>query len=412
MLNKKIKLVKFFLFNLLLFTLIFSQVCSAEELGQFGEQKIKLQAVLTPPYVVGPGDQLTITDRTLKELFGQVERYDLVVSADGYISIPLPDGKQVNILVAGHTLDEVSEEVRKLFAKTLKNPLVFVQISKYRPVNVYIGGEVVNPGVYKVETTSTNVEGGSASSNSTFNLSLTQAIQLAGGLKPRADITSIHVTRGVNNEKKILNLKSLVVGESILDDTNLLPGDTVYVPLTVSEEDQAQTHVRLLGKLAYQEIPVNVVGEVKTSGSFTLPNDATLLDALGKAGGLNNVGSLKLVRLSRFENDGVYRTHEINIHDLIMKGSSFDQIAIKPSDTIEFIPSKGKETRHFMRDVAPNLVSTAFSTVLGSLGNFIVQDNLFDRNARLRNGGLSLGGGGNPITILGKRLYNNSNSNE
>jgi len=407
------KTVKLILLSLTLILLV-NQTSYAFEENENFPRKIKLQAVLTPPYVIGPGDQLTVTDRTLKELFGQVEKYDLVVSADGYISIPLPDGKQENLLVAGHTLDQFSEEVRRLFGKTLKNPLVFVQISKYRPVNVYIGGEVAKPGVYKIETTSTSVEGGSASSNSTFNLSLTQALQIAGGLKPRADITSVLVTRGTNAERKVLNLKSLVIGESILDDTNLLPGDTIYVPVTGEVENQAQTHVRLLGKLAYQEVPVNVTGEVKTGGSFILPNDATLLDALGKAGGLNNVGTLKTVRLSRFETDGVYRTHEISIHDLIMKGSDFGQIAVRPNDTIEFVPSAGKEVRRFFRDIAPNVLGTAVGSALGSLGNFVVQDNLFNRQSNLQNSAFSFGngGGGNPITILGGNRLFKSNTNE
>src|SRR3989338_321149 len=192
--------------------------------------KIKLRAVLTPPYVLGPGDQLTVIDRTLRELFGQVERYDLVVSGDGYISIPLPDGTQENILAAGYTLDELSGEIRTLFSKTLRNPLVFVQISRYRPINVYIGGEVLKPGVYKIETSTTQEKGGSTSSSlNTFGLSLTQAIQLAGGLKPRANIKSIFITRGTNSEKKVIDLKGLILGESTLEDVNLHPGDAIFI---------------------------------------------------------------------------------------------------------------------------------------------------------------------------------------
>src|SRR3989338_5129663 len=53
------------------------------------EKKLKLKITLTPSYIIGPGDQISITDRTLRDLFGQVERYDVTVSSDGYISIPL-----------------------------------------------------------------------------------------------------------------------------------------------------------------------------------------------------------------------------------------------------------------------------------------------------------------------------------
>ena len=352
--------------------------------------KIKLQAILTPPYIIGPGDQITVTDRTLRDLFGQVEKYDLVVSSDGYISIPLPDGTQQNLLAAGLTLEELSNDVRELFSKTLRNPLVFLQISRYRPINVYIGGAVVKPGVYKVETTTTQ-EGGktSASTLNTFGLSLTQAIQLAGGVRARGDIKNITVTKGVSVTKKIIDLKEIITGNDPSQDINLQPGDTVFVPFTDNIENQAQTHVLLLGKLAYQEIPVNIVGEVKKSGSYLLSNDSTLVDAIGNAGGLNEVGTMKKIRLSRFDSTGIYRTDEINIHDILEKGISFDEIAIRPNDTIEFVPSKGKEFRHFFRDVGNVLISS----IIGIAGSYIVQDNLLNRlkrgsNARLNNSGL------------------------
>ena len=131
----------------------------------------------------------------------------------------------------------------------------------------------------------------------------------------------------------------------------------------------------MLGKLAYQEIPVSIVGEVKSAGNYILPNDATLLDAIGMAGGLNEVGSLKKIRLSRFDENGIYRTFNINVHDLIHKGVPFDAIALRPGDSIELEPSKGKEIRHFIRDRAGDVDAALFQ----GLSTFIVQDNLVSR---------------------------------
>ena len=376
--------------------------------------RVKLQAVLTPPYVIGPGDQLSITDRTLREDFGLVEKYDVVVSADGYISIPLPDGKQESLLAAGYTLDELSTEVRDLFGRTLKNPLVYVQISKYRPINVYIGGQVVKPGVYKVESTSTQEEGGTTSTNSlnTFGLSLAQSLQLAGGLKPLADITNITVTRGANSEKKVINLKELITGTITYDDINIQPGDAIFVSDTADIEKQAQTYVRLLGKLAYQEMPVSVVGEVKSAGSFDLDNDATLLDAIGKAGGLNEFGTYKKIRLSRYDENGVYMTYYLNAHDLIHDGTAFGEIALRPHDVVEMIPSKGKLVRNYFKDVSKQALTYSIQSAALSAGQFVVQDNLFQRQAQLQRslrfplGGL--GGLGGITLINGERKANDS----
>lgn len=376
--------------------------------------KIKLQAVLTPPYVIGPGDQLTITDRTLREDFGLVEKYDVVVSADGYISIPLPDGKQEGLLAAGYTLDELSGEVRNLFGRTLRNPLVYVQISKYRPINVYIGGQVVKPGVYKIESTSTQEEGGTTSTSAlnTFGLSLTQSLQLAGGLKPLADITAIVVTRGANAEKKIVNLRDLITGTITYDDVNIQPGDAIFVPDTTDVEKQAQNYVRLLGKLAYQEMPVSVVGEVEKPGSFKLENDATLLDAIGNAGGLNEFGTYKKIRLSRYDENGVYMTFYLNAHDLIHDGTAFGEIALRPHDVIEMIPSKGKLVRNYFKDVSKQSLSLIVQSAAISAGQFFVQDNIFQRQSKLQRSlrfPLGLGGGGGGITLIqGQRKADDS----
>ena len=396
--TKKIKNKHSFLNFILVLILLFNQIAFAQEEAstKIGDlNKVKLQAVLTPPYVIGPGDQLTIIDRTLREVFGQVEQYNITVSADGYISIPLPDGTQESILAAGSTLEELSGEVRKLFSKTLKNPLVYIQINKYRAINIYIGGEVVKPGVYKIET-----------SLASDVVPLTQAIQLAGGLKPRADIKNITVTRGANLEKKIIDLKAFITGNSESYDINLQPGDTIFVKAAENVEDQAQSYIPLLGKLAFQDVSVNVVGEVSTAGNFIFPNDATLLDAIGKAGGISEVGTLEKIRLSRYDEDGVYRTHDINIHNLIFRGSSFDEISLRPNDTVEVLASKGKVTRHFFREIANNLISLSAAGLTTGFANFAVQDNLLNRLGR-GGGKRSLPGNTTPITIIGgKRVFN------
>jgi polysaccharide export outer membrane protein len=365
--------------------------------------KVKLQAILTPPYVIGPGDQLSIIDRTLREIFGQIEQFNVTVSADGYISVPKPDGTQANILAAGSTLEELSKEVRESFGEVLKNPLVFVQILRYRPINIYIGGEVVKPGVYKIESTSVSEKGGSTSSSlNTFGLSLTEAIQLAGGLKPRANVKSIVVTRGSNFDKKEVDLLAVLTGKDTSQDIILQPGDAIYVPPAENTQDQAQNHVLLLGKIAYQEVPVNVIGEVKGGGNFSLSNDATIIDALGKAGGLSNVATLGKVKLSRYDEAGVYMTYYLNVKDLLLMGATFEQLSLRPNDTIEVLASKGKVTRKFFKDTANTTLALVIGATAQTFGQFAVQDNLLNRQLRgTRGAPLSTLPSTTSITVIG-----------
>ncbi len=345
--ENKIRLQKISIILCLIFWFIFYKPI------QTYAQELKSKISLTPSYIIGPWDQLTITDKTLQELFGQSEKYDVTVASDGYISVPLPDGTQQSILAAGDTLDELAVDIRNLFGKTLKNPLVFIQISRYRPINVYIAGEIVKPGVYKVESTTTLSESEMITTAvvSTSGLTLTNAIQLAGGLKPRADITSVVLVRGLSSEKKVIDLKSFFNPESSVQDLSLQSGDTVYVPKTDRVENQAQNNVLLLGKLAYQEVPVSIVGEVKTPGGFIFSNDSTLFDALGKAGGLNVIGTLKKIKFSRYDEKGIFRSQELNIDELLQRGIKFEEIALRPNDVIEIESSKRKEARHLFRNM-------------------------------------------------------------
>lgn len=399
---------------ILVFTLMLNQLSFAQEIVDINEEtnkadldKVRLQAVLTPPYVIGPGDQLNIIDRTLKDVFGTIEQFNVTVSADGYITIPLPDGTQVNILAAGYTLDELSVEVRSLFGKTLKNPLVFVQILRYRPINLYIGGEIVKPGIYKVESTSSSEKGGSVSAGlNTFGLSITEAIQIAGGLKPRANIKEVTVTRGSNSEKEIVNLLALLTQNDTAQDISLQPGDAIFIPAAEKEEDQAQSYITLLGKLAFQDVPVNIVGQVKTPGNFSLTNDSTLLDAIGKAGGLSDIGTLTKIKLLRYDEKGIYRKFDLNVEELLRKGITFEQIALRPNDTIELEVSKKKSAQKFMRDTGKLIVPLVFSNFSNNVGQYILQDAFFARNrragnSRLTGAGLPFGTTDSSITIIG-----------
>lgn len=395
---------------LLCISILFNQITYAQESTIVTQEKssdikkVELQAVLTPPYVLGPGDGLTITDRTLKDIFGQVETFQVIVSADGYITVPLPDGTQENIIVAGSTLDEIAEQIRSLFGRTLINPLVFVQISKYRSINIYIGGEVVKSGVYKVDSSASD------------SFTLTAAIQLAGGLKPRADIRNIVVTRGASLEKKIIDLYQIVTGEDRYQDVNLQPGDAIFVSESNMLENQAQNNIPLLGRLAYQEVPVSVVGKVASPGSFTLANDATLIDALGKAGGIVDPGTLKKVRILRYDENGVYKTQKINVLDLLSKGTKADKIVLKPNDLIEIQTSPLKVAARYARDSTINLYSIALGGTISGFTGFLFQKKIleftFEQNKKNLRNALGVAGGilsppvDNSITIIESQRNN------
>ncbi|MDE6451751.1 MAG: polysaccharide biosynthesis/export family protein, partial [Odoribacter sp.] len=65
-----------------------------------------------------------------------------------------------------------------------------------------------------------------------------------------------------------------------------------------------------------RSIRVNVVGEVEMPGTYTLPSLASVLHAVYSAGGVNEIGSLRSVKVSR----GGQELVEVDVYDYLLKG--------------------------------------------------------------------------------------------
>ena len=143
-------------------------------------------------FLIGVGDKIVI------EVYNEP---DLTVRAridkSGVINFPLLG----HVMVLDKTPKQLAAKLEERFLDGyLVNPLVSVLVEEYRPF--YIQGEVRSPGVYP------------------FSLELTvdQAIAIAGGLKDRASRSGWYIIRGEN--------KTRVEAKK---ETKLLPGDVVTI---------------------------------------------------------------------------------------------------------------------------------------------------------------------------------------
>ncbi len=85
-----------------------------------------------------------------------------------------------------------------------------------------------------------------------------------------------------------------------------------------------------------RSIQVNVTGEVGASGTYTLPSLATLFHALYMAGGVNNLGTMRGVKVYR----GGKLFSEVDVYDYILNGKAEKDIALRDGDLIT-IPAYG-----------------------------------------------------------------------
>jgi polysaccharide biosynthesis/export protein len=162
-------------------------------------------AASDPEYRVGPGDKLRI--EVYKDL--QLSQ-SLQVRPDGKITLPLI----ADIQASGLTPIQLRDDLTSRLKEYITNPVVTVIVVEASAATAYVVGEVNHPGAV-------TLQGG--------QLTVLQAIALAGGLKDFANSKNIRILRksivGVSTIN--FNYKDAIRGAQ---SVYLRPGDTVVVP--------------------------------------------------------------------------------------------------------------------------------------------------------------------------------------
>ena len=171
-------------------------------------------------------------------------------------------------------------------------------------VDVALVGEVARPGAYKLG-------GQSASSRPT----LTEAIQVAGGITSLADIRQVEVrrqTRSGTEQAFKVDLWQVVQAGDLNQDVILQRGDRIVIP--TAQALSREESVRLAASnIAPSQIKVSIVGEVENPGSVEIPSGSTLNQAVLSAGGLNR-RARRTVALIRLNPNGSLTREEIKVN--------------------------------------------------------------------------------------------------
>jgi polysaccharide export outer membrane protein len=161
-----------------------------------------------PGYRLQAGDLLELHFRSNPELNEQE-----AIGPDGRISFlyaPL-------LPAAGHTVDELQQQVIAAYAKQLAKPAVTVALRSSVGTQVFVTGEVTAPGEVIVPG----------------QLSALEAVTKVGGFKVSAQEDDvILLRRDANNRPKAyaVNLRSAMLGQDPENDVVLQSDDIIYVP--------------------------------------------------------------------------------------------------------------------------------------------------------------------------------------
>jgi polysaccharide export outer membrane protein len=158
-------------------------------------------------YVIGPGDLLSIDVWKEEELSKQVS-----VRLDGKISLPLVNDVQA----AGLTSTELRNHLTEQYKDFVDVPEVAVTVIESRSKRIYLLGKVNAPGEYPLQK----------------DMTIVQAISLAGGLAEWADSSDVKLIRKIKGTEKTFRVDydAIVSGEDLAQNVQLQPDDTIFVP--------------------------------------------------------------------------------------------------------------------------------------------------------------------------------------
>ncbi|MFA6975397.1 MAG: SLBB domain-containing protein, partial [Mesotoga sp.] len=324
-------------------------------------------------YSVRPGDLLTVS------VYGSADlSSEALVGPDGTASVR-PLG---NVMLLGKTLEEIQSLLSSQFLSQgilTSKPQVTVSVKSFAPFMFYVLGEVSKPGAIEWHDTT---------------IGISQLLALAGGLRDGADLSSSFVV-GKDGSRKQIDLSSILYGgaaltERLLEGSTLFvpagarawimtmgefrsptlvkfnPGITLTQViaksggltegadneeiLLISDDIEGNTttinlNAILSGRDKDIQLPagsiviandsssksVKLLGEFNNPASIPYHEKLTLLQAIGKVGGLRQTASDELYILRI----GLTVPESVEVSSLF--SGSVEDISLNPGDTI-FVP--------------------------------------------------------------------------
>ncbi|MEX1322623.1 MAG: SLBB domain-containing protein [Synechococcaceae cyanobacterium] len=249
-------------------------------------------------YILGPGDGLQINFLAVPE-FSQM----LDILNDGTASLPLLG----TVRLEGLTLSQATLWLQSLYTAQLQRPDLQLSVARPRPLRVAIVGEVERPGIYTL-TNQANPSLTEAAVTNTGLPTLVDAIQQAGGITLRSDLSGVELQRRMPSQgeqrfkRTRVNLLSLITEGDLRQNPLLFDGDVIRLRRASEAIEPLATELGAT-TLAPQDITVNVVGEVKSPGAVSVPANTPLMKAILAAGDVSTwrakTSNIELVRLNR-----------------------------------------------------------------------------------------------------------------
>jgi protein involved in polysaccharide export with SLBB domain len=220
--------------------------------------------------LAGPVDEsykINAGDRLVLILTGDVEvAHTLDVTREGFIVIPQVGQLQVANLTLAQLQDLLYTRLGRVYSGVRRGPSATthfsVSLARLRINQVYVTGDVMRPGSYRVSSTGTAMT----------------ALYAAHGPTDNGGLRTIEVRRGGKTVSTLDVYDYLLHGDAS-HDVRLETGDIVFVPVHGPR--------------------VRIVGEVTRPATYELKPNETLADLIAAAGGFTAEASRRRVQIER-----------------------------------------------------------------------------------------------------------------
>jgi polysaccharide export outer membrane protein len=242
---------------------------------------------------------------------------DFVIDKDGAISYPLLG----RVEVAGLVPTDVAKKLQSLLgAGFIRRPEVSVRVKEYRSQPVLVLGEVVRPGIVSLRG----------------DRSVLTMLTAAGGLTPGAGHELVVARPPEGSESlAIERFNTVPVVPGLTDQTR--PTETEDLPpgaikgsdifratfRELARGNPEQNVILESGDLVYvpKAAQVFVAGQVARPGPLRYLDGMTVQDALQAAGGITERGSMRRLKVIRFE-EGKRREIKAKVLDVLKPGDT------------------------------------------------------------------------------------------
>lgn len=331
-------------------------------LAQSQDSSLPIEIQTTTP--LKPGDQIRLIVAGFPDLSGEQ-----AILSDGTIQLPMAGSLKVARLTPTQAVTLITNALQPY----IRRPQVAISLLSFSPLRVSITGEVLQPGPRLLNPFVQQNQQNRGTTNgpqSSSPVTVSDALILAGGITPNADLRNIVIRRTVLNDKPSKTLESsrmpglasgsnpsttsteLVRTEIKVDlwkaiqsgdltvDSRIYDGDEIVVlPAQLNNADQ---QALLTSTIAPNKITVQVTGEVTRPGSVDVSPNAKVFDTIAAAGGTTDKADKRSVELFRMSPQGQLERQTFDLNKPSTTLRNGDLLVVRKSGSSKFLDVLGQ----------------------------------------------------------------------